>query len=151
MGNRTNPSKLSSTGPSATRIAAQNKGTVSAVFGVKPNKGYKCSSSPTYSISSSGASTCHSEHIDSDSEATFDRFEPLTEEDQNKLTKMGKLRTVEYGLNKRKWIRSYICHEGGCTFFGKSIHELNEHHVKSHQDILCDKCNKSFKTPSSLQ
>ena len=116
---------------------------MSPVFAVKPIKGYKCSSSPTYSIRSSGASTCHSVHNDSNSEATFDQFEPLTE--------MGKLRTVEYGLKKRKQIRSYICHEDGCTFFGKSICELNEHHVKMHQDVLCVKCNKNFKTPSSLQ
>ena len=29
-------------------------------------------------------------------------FEPLTEEDQEKLTKLGKLRTVEYGLKKEE-------------------------------------------------
>ena len=52
---------------------------------------------------------------------------------------------------KRKCVRSYICHEGGCTFVGKSIRKLNEHHVQLHQAVLCEKCNKNFKTPSSLQ
>ena len=54
-------------------------------------------------------------------------------------------------LKKRKQVRFYICHKGGCTFFGKSIRELNEHHVKLHKDVLCEVCNKSFKTPSSLK
>ena len=112
---------------------------------------YKRSDSPTYLITSSGASECHSDHDEDDSDATFDGFEPLTEEDQEKLTKLGKLRTIEYGLKKRKRVQSYICHEGGCTFIGKSIHELNEHHVKLHKDVLCEDCNKSFKTPSSLK
>ena len=70
--NKTNPSKPSASGPSATWMAEQNKRTLSPIFGVKPNKVYKCSSSPTYSISSSGASICCSEHNDSDSDATFD-------------------------------------------------------------------------------
>ena len=100
--NRTPHSKPSSSGPSASRIAAQNKRTVTPEFGLKPNKVYKHSNSPTYSISSSSASECHSEHHENDSDATFDGFEPLTEEDQEKLTKLGKLRTVEYGLKKRK-------------------------------------------------
>ena len=112
---------------------------------------YKCSNSPTYSISSRGASVCCSEHNNSDSDATFDGFEPLTEEDQETLTKLGKLRTVEFGLKKRKQLRSYICHKGGFTFIGKSIRELNEHHVNLHKNVVCEKCNKSFKTPSSLQ
>ena len=151
VGNRVNLSKPSSSWPSAEQIAAQNKRTVSPVFGIKPNKVYKHPSSPSYSVSSSGLSTYRPEQSDSDLEATFDGFEPLPEEDRNKLAKIGKLRTVEYELKKRKWIRSYICHEGGCTFFGKSIREFKEHHVKSHQDVVCKKCNKSFKTPSSLQ
>ena len=65
-----------------------------------PSKVYKCSNSPTYSITSIGASKCHSDHDETDSDVTFDSFEPLTEEDQEKLTKLGKLRTVEYGLKK---------------------------------------------------
>ena len=124
---------------------------MSPILGVKPNKVYKHSCSLNYSISSSGSSTYWPEQSDSDSEATFDGFESLTEEDQSKLVKMGKLRMVEYGLKKRKGVRSYICHEGGCTFVGKSIHELNEHHVQLHQAVLCEKCNKRFKTPLSLQ
>ena len=78
-------SKPSSSGPSASRIAAQNKRTVSPEFGLKSNKVYKRLNSPTYSISSSGASVCCSEHSESDSDATFDGFEPLTEEDQENL------------------------------------------------------------------
>ena len=118
---------------------------------MKASNVYKWSDSPTYSITSSGASECHSDHDKDDSDATFEGFEPLTEEDQEKLTKLGKLRTIEYGLKKRKQVRSYICHKGGCTFVGKSIWEINEHHVKLHKDILCEVCNKSFKAPSSLK
>ena len=128
--NRTPHSKPSSSGPSASRIAAQNKKTVAPEFGMKASNVYKWSDRPTYSITSSGASECYSDHDeDDDSDATFEGFKPLTEEDQEKLTKLGKLRTTEYGLKKRKGVRSYICHEGGCTFVGKSIRELNKHHV----------------------
>ena len=90
----------------------------------------KCLSSLSYSISSSGSSIYWPEFSDNDSEATFDGFEPLTEDDQNKLAKIGKLRMVEYGHKKRKCVRSYICHEGGYTFVERSICELNEHHVQ---------------------
>ena len=100
VGNRIRRSKPSSAGPSASRIAAQNERTVSPEYGLKSNKVYKYSSGPTYSISSRGASVCCSEHNESDSDATFNGFEPLTEEDQEKLTKIGKLRTVEYGLKR---------------------------------------------------
>ena len=101
--NRTPRSKPSSSGPSASRIAAQNKKTVTPEFGMKASNVYKWSDSPTYLITSSGASECHSDHDeDDDSDATFEGFEPLTEEDQEKLTKLGKLRTIEYGLKKRK-------------------------------------------------
>ena len=148
--NKRNLSKPSS---SASRIAAQKRRTVSPTLGVKPKTGYKCSASLSYSISSSGVSTCCSQHTDndSDSDATFAGFEPLSKDDQNKLSKLRKLETVEYGLKKRNRIRSYICHEGGCTFIGKAIWELNEHHIKMHQNVVCKVCNKSFKTPSSLQ
>ena len=129
--NKTSHSKPSSSGPSASRIVAQNKKTVAPEFGLKASNVYKRSDSPTYSITSSGASECYSDHDeDTNSDATFEGFEPLTEEDQKKLTKLGKLRTTEYGLQKRKQIRSYICHEGGCTFVGKSIRELNKYHIK---------------------
>ena len=142
--NRTPHSKPNSLGP-------QNKRTVTPEIGLKSSKVYKHSNSPTYSITSSGASECHSDHDENDSDVTFDGFEPLTEEDQEMLTKLGKLRTVEYSLKKRKQVRSYICHEGGCTFVGKSIRELNEHYVKLHKNVLCENCNKSLKTPSSLK
>ena len=62
--NRTPHSKPSSSGPSASRIAAQNKKTVTPEFGVKASNVYKWSDSPTYSITSSGASECHSDHDD---------------------------------------------------------------------------------------
>ena len=78
--NRTPRSKPSSPGPSACRIAAQNKKTVTPEFGLKASNVYKWSDSPTYSITSSGASECHSDHDeDDDSDATFEGFEPLTE------------------------------------------------------------------------
>ena len=31
------------------------------------------------------------------------------------------------------------------------MRELNEHHIQTHENVSCTKCNKSFKTPSSLQ
>ena len=31
------------------------------------------------------------------------------------------------------------------------MRELNEHHIKMDQNVVCKDCNKSFKTPSSLQ
>ena len=34
---------------------------------------------------------------------------------------------------------------------GKAMCELNEHHIKMHHNVSCKECNKSFKTPSSLQ
>ena len=101
--NRTPHSKPSSSGPSASRIVAQNKKTVTPEFGLKASNVYKRSDSPTYLITSSDASECHSDHDeDDDHNATFEGFEPLTEEVQEKLTKLGKLRTIEYGLKKRK-------------------------------------------------
>ena len=101
--NKTPQSKPNSSGSSASRIAAQNKKTVTPEFGLKASKVYKQSDSPTYLITSSGASKCYSDHDeDTDPDATFEGFEPLTEEDQEKLTKLGKLRTTEYGLKKRK-------------------------------------------------
>ena len=101
--NKTPQSKPSSSGPFASRIAAQNKKTVAPEFGLKASKVCKRSDSPTYSITTSGASECYPDHDeDTDSDATFEGFEPLTEEDQEKLTKLGKLRTTEYGLKKRK-------------------------------------------------
>ena len=88
--NKTPHSKPSSSGPSASRIAAQNKNTVAPEFGLKASNMYKWSDSPTYSITSSGASECYSDHDeDNDSDATFEGFEPLSEEDQEKLTKLG--------------------------------------------------------------
>ena len=54
--NKTPRSKPSSSGPSASRIAAQNKKTVAPEFGLKASNVYKRSDSPTYSITSSGAS-----------------------------------------------------------------------------------------------
>ena len=101
-------------------------------------------------MSSSGASECHSLH-GSDSDATFDGFDPLTEEEENKLSNLGKLNTVSFCLKKRKRVRSYICHEGGCTFVGKSIRDLKEHHVNLHDNVTCEICQKNFKTPSSLK
>ena len=150
--NKTPQSKPSSSGPSASRIAAQNKKTFGPEFGLKASHVYKRSDSSTYLITSSGASECYSDHDDdTNSDATFEGFDPLTEEDQEKLTKLGKLRTTEYRLKKRKRVRSYICHDGGYTFIGKSIRELNEHHIKLHNDVVCDVCNRNFKTPSSLK
>ena len=70
--NRTPCSKPSSSGPSASRIAAQNKKTVTPEVGLKASKVYKRSSSPTYLITSSGASECHSDHDEDDSDITFD-------------------------------------------------------------------------------
>ena len=82
--NKPPQSKASSSGPSASRIAAQNKKTVAPEFGLKASKVYKLSDSPTYLITSSGASECYSDHNvdnDTDSNSTFEGFDPLTKED----------------------------------------------------------------------
>ena len=144
------PGKPGSSGPSAARIAAHNKRTVPPEFVLNAVKEYKRSDSPEYSMSSIGASECDSVH-GSDSDATFEGFEHFTEEQENKLNNIGKLTTVSFCLKKRKRVRSYICHEGGCTFVGKSIRDLNEHHVNLHNNVTCETCQKMFKTPSSLK
>ena len=113
-GNKHNLSKPSSSGPSVERIATQNKRTESPVLGIKPSKVYKHSSSPSYSISSSGSSTYHPDLSDNYSDATFEGFEPLTEKELTTLVnKSGKLKTVEYGLKKEKG--------SGCIFVMKGI------------------------------
>ena len=73
--NKTPRSKPSSSGPSASRIVAQNKNTVAPEFGLKASNVYKWSDSPTYLITSSSASECYSDHDeDTDSDATFEGF-----------------------------------------------------------------------------
>ena len=104
VGNRTPHSKPSSSGPSASRIVAQNKKNSYTRVWHESQQCVQMVRQP-YVLDhlSSGASECHSDHDkDDDSDATFEGFEPLTEEDQEKLTKLGKLRTIEYGLKKRK-------------------------------------------------
>ena len=115
--NKRNLSKPSSSGPSTSRIAAQKRRMVSPRLGVKPKRVYKWSASPTYSISSSGASTFRSQHSDndSDSDVTFDGFEPLSQDDQNKLSKL-EVRNHKIWTEKEKahkvlhlpWRRMYI-------------------------------------------
>ena len=59
--------------------------------------------------------------------------------------------TLQYGLKHRKRIRTYKCHEENCIFTGKSLHELNEHHVDLHGEVKCTGYDKMFKTPSSMK
>ena len=153
--NKENPSRPRTSRPSAARIAAQHGHTAPPLLGLKPSKAYKRSASPVYSINSKETSVCSSDasgtDSDTDTDGTFKGFAPLTQKDFDTLGKLGRLQTTQYGLKPRKRIRSYICHEEGCNFIGKAMRELNEHHIQMHDNVSCNQCNKSFKTPSSLQ
>ena len=104
--NNENPSRPKSSGPSTARIAAQHGHTVPPLMGLKPSNVYKCSASPVYSansketsVSSSNASGLDS---DTDTDATFEGFAPLSQKDLDTLGKLGKLQTTQYGLKRRK-------------------------------------------------
>ena len=58
---------------------------------------------------------------------------------------------MQYGLKCRKRICVYKCHEENCTYTGKSLHELNIHHIDLHGEVQCTGCDKMFKTPSSMK
>ena len=155
VNNNEHPSRPKSSGPSAARIAAQHGHTVQPLMGLKPSNVYKRSASPVYSANSKETSVCSSDasdlDSDTDTDTTFQGFAPLSKKDLNTLGKLGKLQTTQYGLRRRKRVRSYICHEEGCNFIGKAMRELNEHHIQLHDDVSCNQCDKKFKTPSSLQ
>ena len=63
----------------------------------------------------------------------------------------GSLNTVQYGLRHHKKICTYECHEENCTFTGRSLCELNVHHIDLHGEVQCTGCDKMFKTPSSMK
>ena len=103
------------------------------------------------SSGSSGSSrTYEPELSDGESDNTFDGFD---ENDLKPLPKTGKgsLNTVQFGLRRRKRLRIYRCHENNCKYSGKSVRELNQHHVDNHGEVKCTGCDKRFKTPSSMK
>ena len=115
-----NHSKPHASGPSASRVAAQNKKSGIPVT-VLPSTSniYKQSDSPVYSeyqtdcdnasISSSGSSqTFNPDLSDGDSDVTFDGFDPSDIKPKPKKGK-GSLNTVQYGLRWHKRIRTYKC------------------------------------------
>ena len=88
----------------------------------------------------------------SDEEAT-DTCDGFDSTDVKLVPKKGKgsLNTVHYGLRCHKRIRVYKCHEENCTYTGKSLCELNIHHIDLHGEVQCTGCDKMFKTPSSMK
>ena len=117
-----NYSKPRASGPSASRVAVENKRSGIPVT-VLPSTSsvYKRSDSPDYSehqtdcentsISSSSSSRTFKLDIsDGESDETFDGFD---QSDLKPTPKKGKgsLNTVQYGLWGCKWVRTYKCHE----------------------------------------
>ena len=58
---------------------------------------------------------------------------------------------VQFGLRRRKRQGIYRCHEKNCAYTGKSLRELNQHHVDNHSDVKCTGCDKRFETLSSMK
>ena len=103
------------------------------------------------STSSSGSSQTFQPDIsDGESTNTFDGFD---QSDVKPLPKKGKgsLNTVQYGLLQCNRVPTYKCHEKNCNYTGKSLRELNVHHIDNHGDVQCTGCDKLFKTPSSMK
>ena len=106
-GRKQNYSKPRASGPSASRVAAQNKKSgVPATVLPSTSNTYKCSDSPDYSdnptnndnASSSGSSHNFEPDIsDDESDKTFDGFDPSDLKPPSKLGK-GLLNTVQYRL-----------------------------------------------------
>ena len=119
---------------------------------------YNRSNSPDYSeqhtegenTSISSSWTFKPDISDGESTDTFDGFD---HDDIKPLPKKGKgsLNTVQYGLRRHKQICTYKCHEKNCNYVGKSLHELNTHHINNHGDVQCTGGDKLFKTPSSMK
>ena len=62
----------------------------------------------------------------------------------------GTLKVKDYGLKKsRQSNRTYRCQKCGCK--KGSVHDLNEHHRRSHPPLMCSECNKLFNIPSTFQ
>ena len=154
--------KPHASGPSASRVAAQNKrtGTPGTVLPSTMHV-YARSDSPDYSenqtddenisVSSSGSSqTFEPDLSEGESTDTFDRFDQKDIKTSSKKAK-GSLNTVHYSLQQWKRIRTYRCAEKNCTYSEKSLQELNIHHIKNHGEVQCTGCEKLFKTPSSMK
>ena len=75
---------------------------------------------------------------------------PEDDDDVPVLPTKGELKVTEYGLKKSCISkRSYKCQK--CGKKERSMHDLNEHHQKSHPPLLCSDCNKVFNIPSTFQ
>ena len=48
-------------------------------------------------------------------------------------------------------MRTYRCQTENCKYIGKSLRELNAHHIDNHDKVQCHSCEKVFKTPSSMK
>ena len=62
----------------------------------------------------------------------------------------GKLEVKEYGIKKKTENEKLKFKCVQCPMRFKTRKECNKHYVDTHQPLLCDKCNKVFKTPASL-
>ena len=158
-----NLSKPKALGPSASQVAAQNKRSGKPDTSIPSSiQVYVRSDSPVYSkqqtddeenrsVSSSGSShTFEPALSEGDSTDTFDGFE---QDDLKPLPKKGKgsLNTMFFGLWRWKHIRTYRCQQKNCDYSGKSLRELNIHHIGNHEKVHCSGCDKVFNTPSSMK
>ena len=50
-----------------------------------------------------------------------------------------------------RWFKCKLKPPKNCNYTGKSLHELNIHHIDEHGDVQCTGCDKLFKTPSSMK
>ena len=101
---------------------------------------------------SSSGSSC-SFHPDLSDRESTDTFGGFDHDDSKPSPKKGtcKLNTVHFGLRQRKQVRTYRCQTENCKYIGKSLRELNVHHIDNHDKVQCDGCEKVFNTPSSMK
>ena len=158
-----NLSKPKASRPSASQIASQKKRSGIPKTSVPSSvRTYTRSDSPVYSeqhtdndgnLSESSSGSSCSFHPDlSDGEST-DTFEGFDHDDLKPSPKKGtgKLNMVYFGLRRRKRVWTYRCQTENCKYIGKSLRELNVHHIYNHDKVQCNGCEKVFNTPSSMK
>ena len=61
----------------------------------------------------------------------------------------GKLRLKSYSLKKKTGkTRNFSCKSCGAA--KKTVQELNDHHKRNHEQVMCGTCNKLFDAPLQL-
>ena len=158
-----NLSKPKASGPSVSRVASQKKRSGIPKTSVPSSvRTYTRSDSPVYSeqhkdddgnLSESSSGSSCSFHPDLSDRESTDTFGGFDHDDSKPSPKKGtgKLNTVHFGLRQRKRVRTYRCQTENCKYIGKSLSELNVHHIDNHDKVQCDGCEKVFNTPSSMK